>query len=115
MSGLLWLLVVFEGQESESESFGRFTETTTSLPPPGGFSFEDISSSAGTRAQKFTDVKVCSVKQTDVCGTLTLDVRDVESVLQAEDGDAVLKVEGVAVTRAEREKSSWILQPRINK
>lgn len=48
MSGLLWLLVVFEGQESESESLARLTETTTSLFPIGGFSWEDRSSSMGT-------------------------------------------------------------------
>lgn len=47
MSGLLWLLVVFEGQESESESLARLTETTTSLLP-GGFSWDESRSSAGT-------------------------------------------------------------------
>lgn len=48
MSGLLWLLVVFEGQESESESLAKLTEITTSLLPTGGFSWDDSSSSAGT-------------------------------------------------------------------
>lgn len=49
MSGLLWLLVVFEGQESESESLARVTETTTSLVPTGGFSWDDSSSSVNKR------------------------------------------------------------------
>lgn len=48
ISGLLWLLVVFEGQESESESLARLTETTTSLLPIGGFSWDDSSSSTET-------------------------------------------------------------------
>lgn len=48
MSGLLWLLVVFEGQESESESFARLTEITTSLLPSGGFSRDESGSSVGT-------------------------------------------------------------------
>lgn len=51
MSGLLWLLVVFDGQESESESLVRLTETTTSLPPIGGFSWADSSSSIGTHRE----------------------------------------------------------------
>lgn len=53
MSGLLWLLVVFEAQESESESFARLTETTTSLLP-GGFSWGDSRSSAGTNSSMDT-------------------------------------------------------------
>lgn len=51
MSGLLWLLVVLEGQESESESLARLTETTTSLLPIGGFSWGDSSSSTGTNRE----------------------------------------------------------------
>lgn len=51
MSGLLWLLVVFEGHESESESLARLTETTTSLLPTGGFSWDDSSSSARTNRE----------------------------------------------------------------
>ncbi|TNN28331.1 hypothetical protein EYF80_061521 [Liparis tanakae] len=49
MSGLLWLLVVFDGQESESDSLVRMTETTTSFSPPGGFSWGDTISSDGTK------------------------------------------------------------------
>ena len=55
MSGLLWLLVVFEGQESESESLGRLTEITTSLLLTGGFSCDDSSSSAGTNREMEMD------------------------------------------------------------
>lgn len=50
MSGLLWLLVVFEGQESESESLARLTETTTSLLT-GGFSWDGSRSSTGTNRE----------------------------------------------------------------
>ena len=52
MSGLLWLLVVFERQESESESLAGLTEINTSLLPTGGFSWDDSSSSAGTHTDK---------------------------------------------------------------
>lgn len=38
ISGLLWLLVTFDGLESESESLARLTEITTSLLLIGGFS-----------------------------------------------------------------------------
>lgn len=68
MSGLLWLLVVFEGQESESESLAGMTEINTSLVMTGGFSWDDSSSSAGVQTQykqkvdKVMDMK----KKTDV-------------------------------------------------
>lgn len=54
MSGLLWLLVVLEGQESESDSLGKLTETTTSLLLTGGFSWDDSSSSTGTNGETDT-------------------------------------------------------------
>lgn len=68
MSGLLWLLVVFEGQESESESLAGMTEINTSLVMTAGFSWDDSSSSAGVQTQykqkvdKVMDMK----KKTDV-------------------------------------------------
>lgn len=53
ISGLLWLLVVLEGQESESESLARLTEITTSLVPSDGFSWDESSSSAETNRAVF--------------------------------------------------------------
>jgi len=50
MSGLLWLLVIFEGQ-SDSGSLERLTVTTISLLSTGGFSWDDTSSSTGTNRE----------------------------------------------------------------
>lgn len=52
MSGLLWLLCVFDGQESESESFAGLTEIRTSLLSFGGFSLGDNRSSAAATGKK---------------------------------------------------------------
>ncbi len=100
MSGLLWLLVVFEGHESESESLARLTETTTSLLPTGGFSWDDNSSSTGTNREIRSVDTVHAMRQITRKrqSTLSLDVRDIQSILQPKDHHSKLQVKGVTGT-----------------
>lgn len=99
MSGLLWLLVVFEGQESESESFARLTEITTSLLPSGGFSWDESSSSVRTNRAvgavgRHTLLYKRQIYRKDRC-TLSLDVRDVQAFLQPKNHHSKLQVKGI--------------------
>lgn len=104
MSGLLWLLVVFEGQESESESLAGLTEINTSLLMTAGFSWGDSSSSAGTQSIK--KGRQSGGYDWNDSGTLTLDVRDIQSLLQPEDHHTKQQVEGIAAIKPN--KDVWL-------
>lgn len=91
---MLWLVVVFDGLESEMDSLARVTEITTSLLLIGAVSCDDIRSSEGDKmgdghilSRGHVEDLVSSVK--GEC-TLSLDVRDVQSFLESKDDNTKL-------------------------
>lgn len=99
MIGLLWLLVVFEGQDSESVC--TLTEIITSLLPHGGFSLDESRSSMGTKHNFGLCSKGDAWQSVDGVGgiyTLSLYVWDIQSILQPEDHHSKQKVKSVTET-----------------
>lgn len=110
ISGLLWLLGTLEGLESESESLATLTEITTSLLLIGGFSWEDIRSSGRDRTRDTfsyaAHVEDLASRVGPRC-TLSLDVRDVQSVPQSKDHNPKLQIKGI--TRRHDRTLGWKL------